>query len=50
MTQLLPRMIGLQAAKSMSLTGTAIAADRALQLGLVSEVRRIAGVEMAMTR
>jgi enoyl-CoA hydratase/carnithine racemase len=38
MTQLLPRMIGLQAAKWMSLTAAPVKADRALQLGLVGQV------------
>ena len=39
MTQLLPRMIGLQAAKWMSLTTAPVDAQRALQLGLASMVR-----------
>ena len=39
MTQILPRMIGLQAAKWMSLTAAPVDAQRALQLGLVSMVR-----------
>lgn len=39
MTQLLPRMIGLQAAKWMSLFGQPVGAQQALQWGLVSEVR-----------
>ena len=39
MTQLLPRIIGMQAAKWMSLTGAPVNAERAHQLGLVSKVR-----------
>jgi enoyl-CoA hydratase len=39
MTQLLPRIIGIQAAKWMSLTAEPVDAKRALQLGLVSKVR-----------
>ena len=39
MTQLLPRIIGMQAAKWMSLTASSVSAGRALELGLVSKVR-----------
>jgi enoyl-CoA hydratase len=38
MTQLLPRIVGLQAAKWMSLTASPMDAKRAFELGLVSKV------------
>ncbi|SPJ28806.1 enoyl-CoA hydratase [Falsiruegeria mediterranea] len=38
MTQILPRLIGINRARQMSLTGEFVSADKALQWGLVNEV------------